>query len=413
MKRSSARSRSTGTSSVDSAPVLTFPSTDPRLEPKGADHWLCGGPLVIPGAPAGVFVAPLVTPQQVQNPTATSESLFAEYEREIADRPEKLRDLLKVKTKFIERFPTVPTTWPSVRDFLNETYQGPTGRTRRNRFDSLFGLFQYGVNPLRILPFNPLEGARRPQAESRPANPLSVELLQSIHERAMAAPLRDQAVWLLRIGLGWRPVECERLLMGHVRQAFARNDGFIQREQKYRSGKVAQSPSPIVPEVLNVLRDLAEEQHDLEDSDPVFWGTSGRHQGRPLGSQGVRGIIRRLFEQVGVRQELPDAIPYDLRDSFATLVGRAVRASGGGTSEAQDVARRLLGHGDGSDSLRRYWDDDDRPEELSRFGPLTLLDVKERSSETEGPAPRAGGGVVEIGGLEPPASALRTRRSPS
>ena len=29
-----------------------------------------------------------------------------------------------------------------------------------------------------------------------------------------------------------------------------------------------------------------------------------------------------MFAEKGVREEIPDAIPYDLRDSFATLVGR-------------------------------------------------------------------------------------------
>ncbi len=367
-------------------------------------------------------------------PVVPSASIFAEYEREIADRPEKLKDTRKVKRRFIERFPTVPATWPPIRDFLNETYPGPTGRTRRNRFDDLHGLFRYAVSPLRVLPYSPMEGARRPEAQSRRASPLSLDTLIRLHERAMRSPVRDQAVWLLRFALGWRPIECARLLIGDVRGAVAKADGFILREQKHRRGTAAKMPSPILPAVLDVLGPLAETLGELGDAEPIFRGTSGRHQGRPLGVQGIGGVIRGLFAQEGVRDEIPDAVPYDLRDSFATLIGRAVRASGGRTSEAQDVTRRLLGHGDGGDVLTRYWDDDDRDEELARFGPLSWVEnggapPRERDGaveiggaspregvgavEIEGASPRKRVGVVEIGGLEPPTSAMRTRRYPS
>ena len=140
-------------------------------------------------------------------------------------------------------------------------------------------------------------------------------------------------------------------------------------------------------------------------------------------------MVRRLFAAVGAWDEAPGAIPYDLRDSFATAVGRAVRASGGRISEAQDVARRLLGHGDGDDVLARYWDDDERHLELAAYTPLRLISAENGGSEEEsggpsveregpemeigGAAVEIGGPVVEIGGLEPPTSAMRTRRSPS
>ena len=345
--------------------------------------------------------------------------LFAEYEGEIADRPEKLKDLRRLKGRFLTRFATMPSAWPPLRDFLNETYPGPTGRTKRNRFDTLRGLYAYAMSPLRALPWNPMDGARRPEAQSRKASPLPPETLIRLHERAMQAPVRDQAIWLLRFALGWRPIECARLLAGDVWAAVAKADGFILREQKHRAGRAERSPSPIVPGVLDVLCELVETLPELPDAETIFRGTSGRHRGRPMGVQGIGGLIRRLFAQEGVRDEIPDAVPYDLRDSFATSVGRSVRASGGRTGEARDVARRLLGHGDGGDVLTRYWDDD-RDEELARFGPLAWVEngsvsPRQRDGvvEREGASPRAGVAVVEIGGLEPPTSAMRTRRSPS
>ena len=358
-------------------------------------------------------------------PEVPAAYLFEEYEKEIADRPEKLKDLRRLKGRFMGRFATMPSAWPPLRDFLNESYPGPTRRTKRNRFDSLRGLYAYAVSPLHALPWNPMEGARRPDAQSRGASPLSLDVLRRLHERAMQAPVRDKAIWLLHFALGWRPIECPRLLIGDVRQAVAKADGFIPREQKHRAGRADKSPSPIVPEVLDVLRQLVETLGALPDAEPIFRSTSGsgRHQSRSLGVQGIGGVIRRLFAAAGVRDEVPDAVPYDLRDSFATIIGRRVRASGGRTSEAQDVARRLLGHGDGGDVLARYWDDDERDEELARFGPLAWIAVEKEGSppprqgvvvaEIEGAFSRAGDGVVEIGGLEPPTSAMRTRRSPS
>ena len=85
--------------------------------------------------------------------------------------------------------------------------------------------------------------------------------------------------------------------------------------------------------------------------------------------EALRGLYRYAVSPLRRCREIPDAVPYDLRDSFATLIGRAVRAGGGRTSEAQDVARRPLGHGEGGDVRTRYRDDDDRDEELDLFGP--------------------------------------------
>ncbi len=87
--------------------------------------------------------------------------------------------------------------------------------------------------------------------------------------------------------------------------------------------------------------------------------------------QGIRGVIRRLFAAERVREEVPDAIPYDIRASFATWLGRNVRAEGGSVPEAKEVTRRMLGHGAGGDLLSRYWDDDERHLEPAQYSPLS------------------------------------------
>ncbi|MCH7483510.1 MAG: hypothetical protein IIC31_11900, partial [Chloroflexi bacterium] len=207
-------------------------------------------------------------------PEVLAADLFAEYEQEIADRPEKLKDLRSLKGRFLKRFVTMPSAWPPLRDFLNETYPGSTGRTRRNRFDSMRGLYGYAVSPLRVLPYSSMEGARRPEAESRGPNPLPLSLLKRLHEQAMRGSLRDRGVWLLLFALGWRPVECTRLLAGDVRGAVAKADGYILREQKHRRGKSHSTPAPMLPEVLDVLRQLVDTLPDLADSEPIFRATS-------------------------------------------------------------------------------------------------------------------------------------------
>jgi hypothetical protein len=40
--------------------------------------------------------------------SVSSEELFQEYPAEITDRPQNLKDLLKLKGKFLERFSVVP-----------------------------------------------------------------------------------------------------------------------------------------------------------------------------------------------------------------------------------------------------------------------------------------------------------------
>ncbi len=358
-----------------------------------------------------LFSAPkMAFPAAAAPPSASVPStwLFDEYAKEIARRPEKLKDLLKLRGKFVNRFPMVPLEWGTMRDWLNETFPGETGRTRRNRFDSLKDLLDYAVD-LGKLTRNPIPKRSRPKADSRKGKPLSLDLLIRLHQRALAGSSRDLCIWLLRFGMGWRPIECVRLLAGDVREAVARDDGFIIRHQKHRTGKEERSPSPILPEVLSKLQELLDSLPYLSDEEPLFRSEmgSGKHQGKPLGGQGIRGIVRRLFAAERVKEEMPDAIPYDIRASFATWLGRSVRAGGGSVLDARDVARRLLGHGEGSDPLARYWDDDERHLELAAYSPLRLV-LENGGAEVE-----KGKKLVEIGGLEPPTSALRTPRSPN
>ena len=357
--------------------------------------FVAGESVQAPAAPA--------TPSPVApSPAAVSSRwLFDEYERQVSEKPHDLKKVRWVGRPFVERFPVVPLDWPPVGDWLKATWQGE-GRTRQNAFDTLKAVLSYGVKTLKALPHSPLEDAPRPEAQSRPASPLSLDHLVRLHALAMEGKLRDRCIWLLRFALGWRPVEVERLTVDNVKQAIASGDGFISREQKHRRRKALVSPSPILPEVLASLAELVESQPGLSGDTSPFRAKGGRHTGNALGKQGVYRVIAKLFEGAGVKAEIPDAIPYDLRDSFAAHVGRGVVASGGRISEAREVTKGLLGHGDGGDVLELYWGDDLRPLELGQYSPLRLVEHGgERVPETVGGESEAGGGLAERVGFEP------------
>ena len=155
---------------------------------------------------------------------------------------------------------------------------------------------------------------------------------------------------------------------------------FIQWRRLYvararpQGGKTYRSPSPVLREVLTSLKELADILPDAADSKAIFFGHAGPPFAETFGLSVRQTGHQGLVQAEGVRAEIPDAIACDSRgdlpDSFATHVGLAVKASGGRSGEAKDVARRLLGYGEGSDVLSRYWEDDDRHLELARFSPL-------------------------------------------
>jgi integrase len=98
----------------------------------------------------------------------------------------------------------------------------------------------------------------------------------------------------------------------------------VSAEWHFQEYAEEKSLPPVLPEVLEVLRELLESLPDLADDQPIFRGAkgAGRHQGKPLEAQDVHNVIRRILDEAGGRPEIPDVIPYDLRDSFAAYVGR-------------------------------------------------------------------------------------------
>ena len=162
---------------------------------------------------------------------------------------------------------------------------------------------------------------------------------------------------------------------------------------------VERSVSPILPLVLEHLRQLKETLPDLADDEPIFRSKkgTGRHQRKPWEAQGIRNLIRKIFDDAEVRAEIPDAIPYDLRDSFAAYVGRPIVEEGGSVWVAEKVTRELLGHGEGGYPLKRDWDDDLRHLELAKYGPLRLVTDQNEDPPAKNVGPPVASGAI-VGG---------------
>ena len=116
-----------------------------------------------------------------------------------------------------------------------------------------------------------------------------------------------------------------------------------------------------------------------------------------MGNQAIQGVIRELFTEAGARDEVPDAIPYDPRDTFLCPGWPGCAGQWRRFWQVRGVAKRLLGHRDGGDVLSRYWDDDERHVELAEYTPLRLAIPENGGSEAEGRPEREGASTGDRG----------------
>ena len=182
---------------------------------------------------------------------------------------------------------------------------------------------------------NPVKSVPKPRATRqravRPLAPASVEAIRSVlleqGERREAALISVLAYGGLRPGeafaLRWRAVG-ERTLVVDSALSFGTE----------KSDKARRGPRSI--QMLAALKlDLAELRSSTgqPDEDELIFPN---FKGQPIGDWDYRNWRKRIFKPAAVAAGLPDAIPYDLRHSFASLLiheGRSV----------VDVARQM-GH---------------------------------------------------------------------
>ncbi|PZC47030.1 MAG: Integrase [Chloroflexi bacterium] len=249
---------------------------------------------------------------------------------------------------FAREFRFLPVEWQPIREFLEFHWTGSTGRTRFNRQSSLRRLYQHAIDSMRLLERNPVAPPSKDSVDSAGPNPLGGREAAAVD--ALEKSPRDQAIWHLAFGHGWRPIEQSRLTAGDVRRVG--DDRLINRRQKRRSGQPRRTPSPVLPETMALLGGLG---GVLADDETVFRAVKN---GLPLSSRGIGDVLRAMLRQASV-----EAAAYDVRDTFATWVFRF--------SRRLDVAQRLLGHASGgvTDRYVQY----DLLGELEEFSPLRLL----------------------------------------
>src|SRR3954466_9656275 len=215
-----------------------------------------------------------------------------------------------------------------------------------------------------------------------------------------ARPQRDATLVSVLAYAGLRPGEALALRWGDVRE----NTILVERALSLGAEADTKTTAHRTVRLLAPLRaDLAEWR--LASGRPseaalLFPNHEGEAWTEPAYQSWRRRSFKRAAEAAGVER----ATPYTLRHSFASLL----------LHEARRViyVARQLGH-DARLTLTRYGHVIDELEDQPHVSAETS--IREARVPSQFPAPQAAGSEVpmELGGLEPPTSWVRSRRSPN
>lgn len=206
---------------------------------------------------------------------------------------------------FEREFPGMPEELAPIMGYL-EQFGGETGRTKRNRQDTLNMLYKHAVQFFAMVK-NPMLGLERPLVTKKRIRTLSLDQVPSMI-RAPETPVERIALDML-LGHGWRQVEARRILVGDVDEI---EDGLI-----WCRGKERDESTPILPKTETRLRTLAEGREPTERLLLSDKTRGGRRQ--PLGEDGMSQLVGRLYARAGIE----GMTGHDLRGSFATLVRKS------------------------------------------------------------------------------------------
>jgi integrase len=267
----------------------------------------------------------------------------------------------------------------------------------RQAFDLLSSILQKAYESDRIgaNPARRVRKARLPRrSEVKPLAPRSVEAL-----RAACEP-RDAALISVLAYAGLRPGEALALRWEDVRE----NTLLIQRALSLGAEEDTKTTAHRTVRLLAPLKqDLAEWRlaNGMPDGEQlVFPG----HDGNAWSEAAYQSWRRRSFDAARKAAGVERATPYTLRHSFASLLlheGRSVI-----------YVARQLGH-DARLTLTRYGHVIDELEDEPRVSAETS--IRKARVPSEFPAAHTTGQELpmELGGLEPPTSWVRSRRSPN
>jgi integrase len=211
---------------------------------------------------------------------------------------------------FARFYPEMTESQDGILEYLAR-FDGPSGRTKRNRQDELNQLYTFASQKYGIK--NPLTGLPRPEITGKPISVLTLEQVRRL--LALDMPDRNRIILELMVGHGWRQVEVRRITGGDVRNI---KNGLI-----WVHGKERDEWTPILPETADRLKTLSV---GLEPADRVVKGRSRDE----LLEKGMRKMIDQLLARAGIE----GITGHDLRRTFSTLVSE--------TSGDEMLAMRLI-----------------------------------------------------------------------
>jgi integrase len=190
--------------------------------------------------------------------------------------------------------------------------------SQRKALKLLRGILQRALEWKRVSD-NPARLVKLPPAQARPeVRPLPPERVEAIRAHFLRDDRVDYAVLASLLGYaGLRPQEALALTWGHVRERTLLVEqrvagGVIRRSTKNRQNRTARLLGPIVQE----LRELRLWQGRPSDDALIFPDRGGR----PWTKSTLGNWNRRALKPAKAAAGTPDATPYTLRHSFASLL---------------------------------------------------------------------------------------------
>jgi integrase len=286
---------------------------------------------------------------------------------------------------------------------------GPTAV--RQALDLLGSILQRAVEAERIVtnPVRLVRRARLPRRkEVRPLAPAAVERMRA------AASQRDATLFSVLAYAGLRPGEALALQWDDIRD----NTLLIERALSLGEDADTKTTAHRTVRLLAPLRTDLTEWRLASARPPGNALVFPNHRAAPWTEPAYQSWRRRSFDSARKEAQVDQATPYTLRHSFASLLlheGRSVI-----------YVARQLGH-DARLTLTRYGHVIDELEDQPQVSAeqaireARSLSVPRGASDPatvsapETKKPRNGGASpeVELGGLEPPTSWVRSRRSPN
>ena len=190
--------------------------------------------------------------------------------------------------------------------------------SQRKALKLLRGVLQRAVEWNRI-PVNPARLVKLPAAASTPeVRPLPPEKVEAMRAYLLARNQLDHAALVSLLGYaGLRPQEALALSWGHVRDRTLLIEqrvagGEIKRSTKNRQNRTVRLLAPVVQE----LKELRMWQRRPSYEALLFAGPGGG----PWSETTLGNWKRRAFAPAKAAAGVPDATPYTLRHSFASLL---------------------------------------------------------------------------------------------